>query len=178
VQNHHHESVSTSFKFFAGNIFYPTGAIWVNIIMRIQDLDEDLSTALAKGVGYLASKSAATAARTAPRAVELIARQQASLAQIERIAADPRNPQAVAQVVQRLRVLHSDLYDIAHMNKDNVRVVEQANRLRDDLAGMIRHIDANSRQPGANGVILDNVKQLVPVLNNKLRNLEQLIKKP
>lgn len=150
--------------------------------MRIQDLDEDLSTALAKGVGYLASKSAATAAtaaRTAPRAVELIVRQQASLAQIERIAADPRNPQAVAQVVQRLRVLHSDLYDIAHMNKDNVRVVEQANRLRDDLAGMIRHIDANSRQPGANGVILANVQQeLVPMLNNKLRNLEQLIKKP
>lgn len=148
--------------------------------MRIQDLDENLSSTLgtlAKGAAKLAPTVAKTAPGAAERVAELFARHRANLAQIERLASDPRDFRAFPDVMQRLKQLHGDLYDIAHVNSSNTRVVAEVNRLRDDLQGMIRHFETNSRQPGASGMFLQSIqRELVPTLTNRLRSLEALVK--
>jgi ABC-type transporter Mla subunit MlaD len=181
VQKHPHQTLSTSLNF---SVFYffilqdPVGTI--NNIMRIQDLDENLSSTLgtlAKGAAKLAPTVAKTAPGAAERVAELFARHRANLAQIERLASDPRDFRAFPDVMQRLKQLHGDLYDIAHVNSSNTRVVAEVNRLRDDLQGMIRHFETNSRQPGASGMFLQSIqRELVPTLTNRLRSLEALVK--
>ena len=150
--------------------------IWVNIIMRIQDIDESLASTLIKGAATVL-KSAPTVVKSAERVTELFARSRANIAQIEQLASNPRDFRAVPNVIQRLKQFHSDLYDIAHVNSQNQKVVAEVNRLRDDLVPIMRNMEVNANQPGATGILLQSTRQeLIPVLTNRLRSLEALLK--
>jgi hypothetical protein len=140
--------------------------------MRILEITESLASTLVKGAAKYVPKIAPSAART----TELFTRHRANLAQIEHLASDPRNFRALPDVIQRLKVLHSDLYDIAYLNNSNPRVVAEVNRLRDTLRPVLTTM-LNTRQPGANSMFLQSIRQdLVPVLTNRLRELEALVK--
>jgi hypothetical protein len=143
--------------------------------MKVKEITENLAT-LAKGAAT-ALKSAPTLAKGVDRVAELLQRQQANLAQIERLAQDPRDFRAFPESIQRLKQFHGDLYDIAHVNSQNTRVVAEVNRLRDDLVPVLRNMEINSNQPGATGMFLQSIsRELVPVLKDRLRSLEALIK--
>ena len=145
--------------------------------MRIQDIDESLANALIKGAVKIAPTLTKTAPAAAERLAELFARHRANLAQIERVAADPNDYRALPGVIQRLKQFHSDLYDIAHVNSQNQKVVSEVNRLRDDLVPIMRNMEVNANQPGATGILLQSTRQeLIPVLTNRLRSLEALLK--
>ena len=149
--------------------------IWVNIIMRIQDIDESLASTLVKGAAT-ALKSAPTLAKGSDRVAELLQRQQANLAQIDQLA-NSRDFRALPDALQRLKQFHGDLYDIAHFNSQNTRVVAEVNRLRDDLVPVLRNMEINSNQPGATSMFLQSIsRELVPVLKDRLRSLEALVK--
>jgi hypothetical protein len=124
-----------------------------------------------------AVKSAPTVANGAERVTELFARHRANLAQIAQLANDPRDFRALPDALQRLKQFHGDLYDIAHVNSQNTRVVAEVNRLRDDLVPILRNMEINANQPGATAVFLQSIsRELVPVLKDRLRSLEALIK--
>ena len=145
--------------------------------MRIQDLDESLASTLVKGAAKIAPTLAKTAPGAVERVTELFARHRANLAQIAQLASNPRDFRALPDAIQRLKVLHGDLYDIAHLNSQTPRVVTEVNRLRDDIQGMIKHFEINSSQPGATSMFLQSIQQeLVPTLTNRLRSLEALVK--
>ena len=176
VLNHHPETKSTYPKFFARLFFYPAGPIsGINICtMLINEITENLAT-LAKGAAT-ALKSAPTLAKGSDRVAELLQRQQANLAQIDQLA-NSRDFRALPDALQRLKQFHSDLYDIAHTNSQNTRVVAEVNRLRDDLVPVLRNMEINSGQPGATAMFLQSIsRELVPVLKDRLRSLEALLK--
>lgn len=165
------------YNFLRGNFFRYKDPFRVNIIMRIQDLDESLASTLVKGAAKIAPTLAKTAPGAVERVAELFARHRANLAQIERLASDPRDYRAFPEAMQRLKQLHGDLYDVAHLNSQNYRLVAEVNRLRDDLQGMIRHFETNAQQPGATSMFLQSIqRELVPTLTNRLRSLEAVIK--
>ena len=144
--------------------------------MRIHELTENLASTLAKGAAT-AIKSAPTVVKSAERVTELFARSRANIAQIEQLASNPRDFRAVPDVVQRLKQFHSDLYDIAHANSQNTKIVAEVNRLRDDLVPILRNMEVNANQPGATGILLQSTRQeLVPILTSRLRSLEALVK--
>jgi hypothetical protein len=147
--------------------------------MLIHELTENLASTIAKGAAT-AIKSAPTVSKIAPsaeRTTELFARHRANIAQIEQLASNPRDHRAVADVVQRLKQFHSDLYDVAHTNSQNTKIVAEVNRLRDDLVPILRNMEVNANQPGATSILLQSTRQeLVPVLNSRLRSLEALVK--
>jgi hypothetical protein len=141
--------------------------------MRILEITESLASTLVKHAVKLVPKIAPSAART----TELFARHRTNLAQIEHLASNPRDFRALPDVIQRLKGLHNDLYDIAYVNSSNPRVVAEINRLRDTLGPVLRNMEVNAKQPGANSMILQSIRQdLVPVLTNRLRELEALVK--
>ena len=146
------------------------------VTMRIHELVENLAHTLVRGAAT-AIKSAPTVVRGAERVTELFARSRANIAQIEQLASNPRDFRAVPDVVQRLKQFHSDLYDIAHANSQNTKIVAEVNRLRDDLVPILRNMEVNANQPGATGILLQSTRQeLVPVLTSRLRSLEALVK--
>ena len=129
--------------------------------MKITDVINE-NPVLSKGLQALANL-APTAAKTAPkvagsasRVVELFSRHRANIAQIEQLSSNPR---ALPEVIQRLKQLHGDLYDIAHFNSKNTRIVGEVNRLRDDLAPVIRNMEVNANAPGAASVLLQSTRQ-------------------
>ena len=143
--------------------------------MRSHEFTENLAI-LAKGAAT-ALKSAPTVAKGADRVAELLQRQRANLAQIEQLAANSRDFRALPNALQRLKQFHGDLYDIAHFNSQNTRVVAEVNRLRDDLVPVLRNMEINSNQPGATSMFLQSIsRELVPVLKDRLRSLEALVK--
>jgi len=143
--------------------------------MRLHEFTENLAT-LAKGAAT-ALKSAPTIAKGTDRVAELLQRQQANLAQIAQLADNPRDFRALPDALQRLKQFHSDLYDIAHTNSQNPRVVAEVNRLRDDLVPVLRNMEINANQPSAAGMFLQSIsRELVPVLKDRLRSLEALLK--
>ena len=138
--------------------------------MKILEITESAISNLEKGAAQDAEPNVT---KTVKGAVELITRNRANLAQIEQLA---ENPRAFPEVMQRLKTVHSDLYDIAHSNSQNFRIVGEVNRLRDDLAPLIRSMEQNANQPGAASVLLQTTRQqLVPVLKSKLAQLEALL---
>jgi len=144
--------------------------------MRIHELTENLASTLVKGAAT-AIKSSPTLVKGVDRVAELFARHRANIAQIEQLASNPRDYRAVPDVVQRLKQFHSDLYDIAHANSQNTKIVAEVNRLRDDLVPILRNMEVNANQPGASSILLQSTRQeLVPVLNSRLRSLEALVK--
>jgi hypothetical protein len=176
VLNHHPETKSTPPKFFARLFFNPAGPIsGINICtMRLHEITENLAT-LAKGAAT-ALKSAPTIAKGTDRVAELLQRQQANLAQIDQLA-NSRDFRALPDALQRLKQFHGDLYDIAHVNSQNPKIVAEVNRLRDDLVPVLRNMEINSNQPSASSVFLQSIsRELVPVLKDRLRSLEALIK--
>jgi hypothetical protein len=141
--------------------------------MRILEITESLASTLVKGAAKLVPKIAPSAGRT----TELFARHRTNLAQIEHLASNPRDVRALPDAIQRLKGLHSDLYDIAYLNHSNPRIVAEVNRLRDDLAPLLRNMEVNANRPGAASMLLQSIRQeLVPVLTNRLRGLEALVK--
>jgi hypothetical protein len=143
--------------------------------MRLYEFTENLAT-LAKGAAT-AVKSAPTVAKGADRVAELLQRQRANLAQISQLADNSRDFRALPDAIQRLKQFHSDLYDVAHANSQNTRVVAEVNRLRDDLVPILRNMEINANQPGASSVFLQSIsRELVPVLKDRLRSLEALLK--
>ena len=143
--------------------------------MLIYEITENLAT-LAKGAAT-ALKSAPTLAKGTDRVAELLQRQRANLAQIEQLAANSRDFRALPDALQRLKQFHGDLYDIAHAYSQNPRVVAEVNRLRDDLVPVLRNMEINANQPGATGMFLQSIsRELVPVLKDRLRSLEALLK--
>jgi hypothetical protein len=177
VLNHQAESKSTPPKFFARLFFYPAGPIsgYKYTTMLIYEITENLASTLAKGAAT-ALKSAPTLAKGTDRVAELLQRQQANLAQIDQLA-NSRDFRALPDALQRLKQFHSDLYDIAHVNSQNQRVVAEVNRLRDDLVPILRNMEINSNQPGASSVFLQSIsRELVPVLKDSLRSLEAILK--
>jgi hypothetical protein len=142
--------------------------------MRSYEFTENLAT-LAKGAAT-ALKSTPTVVKGTDRVAELIQRQRANLAQISQLADNSRDFRALPDALQRLKQFHSDLYDIAHVNSQNTRVVAEVNRLRDDLVPVLRNMEINSGQPGAAAMFLQSIRQeLVPVLTDRLRGLEALL---
>ena len=145
--------------------------------MRIKDITEGLASTLVKGAAKLAPAIAKTAPQAVERSAELFARNRANLAQIAQLASNPNDYRALPNVVQRLKVLHSDLYDVGTLNSQNTRVIGEVNRLRDDLQGMINLFLTNASQPGVTGMFLQSIqRELVPTLANRLRSLEALVK--
>ena len=145
--------------------------------MRIKDITEGLASTLVKGAAKLAPTLAKTAPAAAERVAELFARHRANLAQIAQLANNPRDFRALPDVIQRLKGLHSDLYDIGSLNSQTPRVVTEVNRLRDDLQGIILYMNTNASQPGVTGMFLQSIqRELVPTLANRLRSLEALVK--
>ena len=143
--------------------------------MRSHEFTENLAT-LAKGAAT-ALKSAPTLAKGADRVAELLQRQQANLAQIDQLANNPRDFRALPDALQRLKQFHSDLYDIAHANSQNQRLVAEVNRLRDDLVPVLRNMEINANQPMAAAVLLQSIsRELVPTLTSRLRSLEAMLK--
>lgn len=145
--------------------------------MLINEITENqLAKQLFKGAAT-ALKSAPTLANGAERVTELFARHRANLAQIAQLANDPRDFRALPDVIQRLKQFHSDLYDIGNFNSQIPRVVAAVNSLRDDLVPVLRNMEVNINQPGATGIFLQSIRQdLVPILTDRLRSLESLIK--
>jgi hypothetical protein len=142
--------------------------------MLIYEITENLAT-LAKSAATTL-KSAPTVAKGADRVAELLQRQQANLAQIDQLA-NSRDFRALPDALQRLKQFHGDLYDIAHVNSQNTRVVAEVNRLRDDLVPVLRNMEINTNQPGATAMFLQSIsRELLPVLKDRLRSLEALIK--
>ena len=137
--------------------------------MKILEITEGANSNLEKG----ADQAVPTVAKTDKNSVELITRNRVNLAQIEQLS---ENPRALPEVIQRLKAVHGDLYDIAHANSQNARIVGEVNRLRDDLAPLIRSMEQNANQPGAVAVLLQSTRQqLVPVLKSKLAQLNTLL---
>jgi len=139
--------------------------------MLIHEITENLAT-LAKG--------AATALKSAPtvnKSLELFPQLRTAISHIERIASDARDPRAFDSALDRLMALHRDLYGITNANKENFRIVGEVERLRDDLQRMIGHFRSNAQQPGAGSMFLQSIqRELVPVLNDRLRSIESMLK--
>ena len=133
--------------------------------------NEGIASDLAKGASSIARQAAPA---TLGHLLELVQRQRGNLAQISQLAT---NLNSLPDVLQRLKALHGDLYDIAHYNNKNPQILAQVNQLRDQLAGIIRHTEQSASQPGMSGFLLQTIRQdLVPTLTRKLAELEQLVK--
>ena len=142
--------------------------------------NEGIASDLAKGASSIARQAAPA---TLGHLLELVQRQRGNLAQISQLAT---NPNSLPDVLQRLKALHSDLYDIAHYNNKNPQILAQVNQLRDWLAGIIRHTEQSASRmsagpdwsgPMMSGMLLQYVRQdLVPILTRDLAELEQLVK--
>jgi hypothetical protein len=137
--------------------------------MKIHEITEGIASDIVKGAAQLAPKLASST----PHVLELFQRQRASLAQLSKLA----NPRDLPTAIQRLKALHSDLYDIAYYNRANPQLVARVLQLRDDLLGIITHSLQSANQPMTAGPLLQSLRnELVPVLTRKLSELEQLVK--
>jgi hypothetical protein len=153
--------------------------------MRIHELTENLASTIAKGAAAVVAKSAPAAVKTAPvvatdlhkTADYLFSQFKDQLSLIQRISADPRNPRSLNYVIDHLMNLHQDIYRLKQGNQANQRIAAEVERLADDLQRMIVMYRSNAQQPGAASMLLHNINQeLVPVLTDRLRAIQQLIK--
>ena len=151
--------------------------------MRYNEILEGLPPKLAAAAGNIVRGIATTAEKNTQQfnkinqALELVQRQRGNLAQIEQLSANAHDFRALPDAITRLRALWHDLGDIAQHNAENTQVVARAQKLRDDLGGMIRHFSQNANQPMASGMFLQSIhRELVPLLKTKLQEIETVIK--